>query len=174
MKLHQAIQHPKGSEFFQIPGPFTDETPFSDMDFWKWADLQESRETVKLSNYLSHLGFVLGTDKLEEESYDRLHYAEDTWHRASPRLKGLRKLETLLVPAVNKGFSFSGEFPEKLKGKQWDVTQEVKDSLDKTMIYYITPDNTYFEVVRASSGELFLFAKYQQIIGSRRVAKLEG
>ena len=168
------MQHPEGSEFFQIPGPFTSETPFNDMDFWKWAEAQESRETVNLSNYLSHLGFVLGTDKLEEESYDRLHYAEDTWHRASPHLGGIRKLDSLFISTVNTGFYISGQLPEWMKGRQWDVTQEVKDSLNKTMIYEIIPDNIYFEVVRATIGELFLFAKYQQIIGSRRVAKLEG
>jgi hypothetical protein len=151
-----------------IPGPFTDQTPFRDMHFSKWADNLPERKSATIKNYLESLGFVIGTDKLTEEENQRLQYAEDVWHRNSPWIRTPQAFNALFEIADE---SVCGSFSiSSFSCKYWPKAQVLKALSDSGWIYDINPQTTYFEIVQGNR----LYARYQQILGSRFIAIIKG
>ena len=147
-----------------IPGEFKDSTPFNQMHFWDWANAQEKRNNVTIGGYLSSLGFVLWKDKLTPEEHTRLDYAVDAWHRTTPHIRELQNFNNLFIEVPDDGGFFVFSKPNK-----YYPSQVVIDALyDAGWIYNVTPETTYFEVIRGR-----LYAKYQQIIGSRYIADIK-
>lgn len=147
---------------FTIPAPFAPDVPFVQMHVWQWAQSQTDRNNVTIHSYLASLGFVIGTDKLDEGDYKTLDYAIDAFHRAAPRIPGLHSFADLFEPAED------GFYIREGKPGVWKPRQLVIDALvNAGWIYDVTPDSTYFEIIGSK-----VWAKYQQIIGSRPVAEL--
>lgn len=144
---------------FPIPGECADDTPFERMHVWQWA-LMQPRAKVGMREYLQSLGFVIGTHRLSEGDYKRLDYAINAFHRIAPRMPA-RPFAELFSPATHA--PGAGFYVSHRPGR-WVPSPELVQCLrDAGWIYDITPDSTYFEVI----GGNRLFAKYQQIIGSR-------
>lgn len=140
---------------FTIPGPLTDRTPFAEMHVWGWAKSQP-RANIELTKYLDSLGFVVGRDRLTEAQYQTLEYAIDTFHRVYPHFaKPLSFSEALTESAA--GFYVQG------KPGRYSLEPKLHETLDAAgWIYEVSPETTYFEIING-----ILWAKYQQIIGSR-------
>jgi hypothetical protein len=144
---------------FTIPGPLTPETPFERMDFWNWAKGQP-REKVCAFEYLAHLGFVVGFHRITPEQLQCLEYAADTFHRTMPHYQHELTFSQIFTPAECGGFYVVG-----CSGRFSLVNAAFRSALvNSGWIYEVTPESTYFEVINGR-----VFAKYQQIIGSRAV-----
>lgn len=151
------------STLFPIPGPISDDTIFSDFHFFKWANGQEFRKDVTLTNYLDSLGFKVGTHHLAESEHDLLIHVCQHWHHATPWIRSPRKVTELFRQDKESDFSIWG------KPGLYTPSAEVIHALyESGWIYRINPDTTYFEVI-----EDRLYAKYQTILGSRLIARIK-
>jgi hypothetical protein len=143
---------------FKLPGPIGADIPFEELHAWQWAGNQP-RARVDIFTYLSDLGFVKGRDKITSEEFDILKYAFDAFHRTAPHYPGRVKLSEALRPLPDgaPGFYLQGH------AGRYALAPELSEALTQAgWIYDVKPDTTYFQVIRGR-----LFAKYQQIIGSR-------
>lgn len=144
-----------------IPAPFSDITNFDKMHFWAWASAQEKRNDVTINNYLDSLDFVVGQDKLTDGEYTTLNFAVETWHRTTPWIREVLKFNELFTPADEGGYYVFGA------AKRYYPTQKVIDAIHEAgWIYNVNPMTTYFEIIQGNR----LYAKYQQVIGSRFIA----
>jgi hypothetical protein len=145
-------------ENFKLPGPIGSDIPFGTLHVWHWAAGQP-RARVNISEYLGDVGFVMGRDKITPEEYDTLSHALDAYHRTAPHYPGRLNLCEALrpLPDGESGFYLQGH------AGRYALAPELSEALTAAgWIYDVTPDTTYFQVIRGR-----LFAKYQQIIGSR-------
>lgn len=147
---------------FTLPGPIGSETPFKDLHVWQWAK-GEPRDDVKVNNYLQSVGFVLGRDRLNPEDLKTLDYAIEHFHRVMPHMKGPVPLEEVLTPSADgSGFCVQG------KTGRYLLSESAKSALvGAGWIYDVKPETTYFQVINGK-----LWAKYQQIIGSRAIVEV--
>lgn len=147
---------------FNIPGPFTDQTPFTEMNVWEWADSQKARADVTFDNYAKHIGFLTGRDILREADYDRLFMALDHWHRTACHATPRRLVECFSDnPHAPKYHVFGLETRQA-------ISPDILSALAAAgWVYKINPETTYFQIVTQSTGRRVLFAKYQTILGSR-------
>lgn len=150
---------------FSIPGNPNMQTPFTEMDFWKWAEKQ-LRGNVRMSKYLGHLGFVVGVDQLTEDQYSILKGAVQHFHDTAPHMGSeVFSFDDLFHPCDSPGAYF-------VRGKagKYRPVQKVIDALNTAgWIESINPHTTYFEIVRGNK----LWAKYQTILGSRPLAHIK-
>lgn len=144
--------------------------PAKDTDFWKWAEKQDLRDVSPLK-YLKAKGFVADTHRIAEDAYSNLCYLSNMYHEVTPLLPGVWALEDLLYTTLEAVQSFYVRgAPEGLKGHTFQVTYKLQETLAEAgWVYEVRPGSTFFEI---SDG--YLFAKYQTILGSRRIAKLKG
>jgi hypothetical protein len=151
---------------FSIPGNFTDQTPFDQMHIWQWA-LTQTRANVDPFKYLDSLWFVVGTDRLTEDQFDRLCYACDAFHVHAPRMPAA-PFADLFRKAGPKDSGQS--FWVQEKPGRWIPAPSIVECLQASgWIYDITPDTTFFQII----GGNRLFAKYQTIIGSRFLCEVK-
>lgn len=151
---------------FSIPGNFTDQTPFDQMHIWQWA-LTQTRANVDPFKYLDSLCFVVGTDRLTEDQFDRLRYACDAFHVHAPRMPAA-PFADLFRKAGPKDSGQS--FWVQEKPGRWIPAPSIVECLQASgWIYDITPDTTFFQII----GGNRLFAKYQTIIGSRFLCEVK-
>ena len=140
-----------------LPGPLTDQTPFAEMHVWGWAKGQP-RANVKITKYLDSLGFVVGRDRLTEAQYQTLDYAIKHFHRVYPHVASPLTFAECFTEAPT-GFYVQG------KPGRYSLEPKLREALDAAgWIYEVSPETTYFEILNG-----ILWAKYQQIIGSRPV-----
>lgn len=147
---------------FEIPGTFDANAPMSDFHAYEWGNTQANRRDVTVKNYLQSLGFVIGSHVITPEQHDILSNVIDHWHRTTARFAG-KKFSDCLVPAGKDGFYFWND------GKRYEMTPAFRAALiDAGWIYDPKPENTLFRL----HGNR-LYAQYQQIIGSRLMARLD-
>lgn len=158
------------TDTFKIPGEFSNSTPFNKMHFWTWAQGMP-REKVEMGAYLASLGFVTGSDRLSAQDYETLRHAVDAFHSFEPWAKP-RKLADCFTAKPEAGRSY---WVRGLESKQTPAADIMGALIESGWIYEANPENTYFEIVTTADGTRYLFAKYQRIIGSRRLCEiLEG
>lgn len=158
------------ADTFKIPGEFSKQTPFKKMHFWTWAQSMP-RADVELRAYLASLGFVMGSDRLSELDYETLSGAVKAFHFSEPWAKP-RKLADCFTAKPETGCAY---WVHGLPSYQTPAADLMRAIIESGWIYDATPENTYFEIVTTADGTRYLFAKYQQIIGSRRLCEiLEG
>lgn len=153
---------------FKIPGaPLSGDTKFCDMHVWQWAEQQPRKALhLTLTGYLSSIGFVAGRDAITEHEYDTLSAALDIYQRTAPHLKGTHALYDLIRPAGSNEGGYMVIGAER--GTRYVVVPGVLTALRNAgWVYSINPTTTYFEV---SNG--VLWAKYQDILGSRPLARV--
>ena len=144
---------------FTIPGPFTNQTPFHAMHVWQWAKAQP-RAKVTIHDYLAALGFIVGTDRLTEEDYRTLDHVIEAFHRVAPHIS-----EPLtFADAFAAGGTY---YVQGMEGRFTPSARILAALVAAGWIYEPAPENTYFQIVNG-----MLWAKYQQIIGSRCLAEL--
>lgn len=145
---------------FTLPAPISADIPMSDLHVWQWAKGQPRAE-VKVMNYLESVGFALGRDRLTPEDLKTLKYAIDHFHRTEPHMPGPVPFSEVLTPAP-QGFYVQG------KPGKFALSKSARSALKEAgWIYDVQPDNTYFQVINGK-----LWAKYQQIIGSRALVEV--
>lgn len=151
-------------EAFKIPGPFGPDVPFSKMHVWQWAKTQP-RRNVEISAYLQAIGFVMGSDRLTESDYDTLYHAIDHFHRVAPHYPD----PLTFAQAFTQSPDASG-FHVVRKPGCYALAPMLHEALQTAgWIYDIEPETTYFEIVNG-----ILWARYQQIFGSRALAQIVG
>lgn len=147
---------------YTIPAPFGTDVPFTQMHVWQWARTVP-RADVDVFNYLDSLGFVIGQDKCTEQEFEILKYACDAFHRTAPHIA-----ECLTFSECFTEASTPGAFWVQGKPGRYHPRPAILEALQGAgWIYDITPETTYFAVINGR-----LFAKYQQIIGSRCIVQL--
>ncbi len=145
---------------FNLPGPIGAHVPFEHLHVWQWAKGQP-RADVAVRNYLKSVGFALGQDRLTPEDLKTLEYAIDHFHRTEPHMAGPVPFSEVLTPAP-EGFYVQG------KPGKFALSKSARSALEGAgWIYDVQPDNTYFQVIHGK-----LWAKYQQIIGSRALVEV--
>lgn len=153
---------------FPLPGEVTSETPFGHLHIWQWAGAQDDRNKVTLCEYLLSIGFVTGAHRITEQQYEILSLALDHYRLVAPHMPGVRTFDSLFTLAPE---NYKGEvFWVQGKPGRYILADEVRTALFKAgWIYDVQPDTTYFAVINGT-----LWAKYQSIIGSRALARIEG
>lgn len=152
-----------------IPEPFTDQTPFNQMHVYQWGNNQVNRKDVTIKNYLDSLGFVIGMDKLNEGEYKRLDYAIDAWHRTRPYIHEVMLITDVFTPTAKGGGRFWVSGLAFARFANNDIEVKVRKAITEAgWIYDINPETTYFEIVGNR-----LYARYQQIIGSRFIMHIK-
>lgn len=159
-------------ERFIIPGECTVDTPFDELHFWSWASTVP-RSEVTLRGYLGSLGFDIETQMVDPVDYEILDYACRHWHHITARIPGCHRFEDFFTrtPEVEEG-ERTGYFVVWSEGNRsgyYDITKPLKEELSNAgWVYDVTPETTYFEVI----GDT-VWARYQQIIGSRPLLRLK-
>lgn len=151
---------------FTLPGPMTAETPFTEFHAWQWAQHQK-RDRVDVFNYLAELGFVKGKHRITPEQFELLRVVIDMFHRVAPRMDGIHAFADLLTPAtsIDEQTSF---YVQGKPGRYVPSDALVAALVDAGWVYAVRPQTTYFAIINGK-----VFAKYQQIIGSRVLAQLK-
>ena len=147
---------------FTLPGPIGANVPFEHLHVWQWAKSQP-RPDVDLMKYLDSVGFVMGRDRLTSEDLDTLNHAIEHFHRVMPHMPGPVPLSEVLTPSADgSGFYVQG------KPGRYLLSDSAKSALvNAGWIYDVQPDTTFFQVTNGK-----LWAKYQQIIGSRPIVEV--
>ena len=137
--------------------------PLNSDPFYAWLDANVDRGNPGKSlmiRYLDSLGFVVGKHRLTEEQFKILHYVEDTWFQFTPYHTPMRLSECF-------DDSTPSYYVIGLEGRN-GITLKLRDAVaDAGWIYDVLPETTYFEIINGK-----LYAKYQQILGSRFICKI--
>lgn len=161
------------SEYFQLP-PYDGDEPIVAHPFHKWLtdnlDRKEGGHS-RIIDWIKGLGFRVGEDALSPGDLSTLHVVEEYWWRYSPRFGAhtwgslFSEVGHLVRVAPDEQFLVTG--PGRCSG-YYKVTQELRDMVLATgWIYNVHPSTTYFEDIEGR-----LYAKYQQILGSRYICDI--
>lgn len=137
-----------------------EEEPLVNDPYFAWLEANARKgdgvdDMDRLCAYLAEQGFVKGEHKLTEDTLRILGYVADTWYRTTP-WSPPQRFDTLFVPGGTP-YSVVGVTPKL------GISEALIDILENAgWIYPVRPDTTYFEITHGR-----LFAKYQQILGSR-------
>lgn len=138
--------------------------PLNTDPFYAWLDANVDRGNPGknlMMKYLASLGFVVGKHRLTEEQFQILEYVEDVWFQWTPYHTPMSLSECF--DDSEPSFYVKG-----LEGRK-GITRELRDAVAEAgWIYDVTPDTTYFEIINGR-----LYAKYQQILGSRFVCRIK-
>lgn len=140
--------------------------PLVDDPFYAWLEANAKKgdrinDMDRICTYLAEQGFIEGTHKISEEALKILNYVLETWYRCTP-WGGTMKLSECFTPGA--AYYVKG-LPDRM-----EVTASLNALLNESgWIYNVSPDTTYFEII----GDC-LYAKYQQILGSRFLCRIKG
>lgn len=138
----------------------TKHEPLVDDPFYAWLDAnvkkgEKNTDGALITQYLKSLGFVVGQDRITEEQLEILRHVAEAWYRG-PWGKPT-KFDDLFCNTGTEYYIMGRK--EKL-----GITHELSDLVVSSgWIYNVSPETTYFEII----GGNRLYAKYQQILGSR-------
>lgn len=142
--------------------------PMNATPFYKWLTLHCTKTNLPKADYdyaldfLKSLGFVEESDTITAVQFDSLNYIFQHWYDTTP----------YYGPATQPELFVTTEPTYYIQGwsVRWGITAKLKEMILKAgWIYEVSPDTTYFEVI-----DNRLYAKYQQIIGSRYLCELKG
>lgn len=161
------------SEYFQLP-PYNGDQPIVEHPFHQWltdnVDRKEGGHS-RMLDWIKALGFRVGEDALSPGDLSTLHVVEEYWWRYSPRFGAhtwgnlFSEVGHLVRVAPDEQFFVTG--PGRCSG-YYKVTQKLRDMVAEAgWIYGVHPSTTYFEVIEGR-----LYAKYQQILGSRYICDI--
>ncbi len=157
-------------EFFNIPGfPIDDQAPVNTLHIWKWLDQipnEELKQKATLLCYLESHGFIKGQHKITEDEIRTLDDTLDNWWRTLPCVRRPCRFEELFTPAKDNELSYW------VRGREgrYVLNPEAETALiSRGWVYSVHPETTYFEIIKNR-----VYAKYQTIIGSRKLANLIG
>lgn len=141
------------------------QTPIVELPFWQWlaakgkATMRKERKTDLdyAIDYLSEHGFVEGQDTVETNLLDTLLLVFKHFWDVAPEIAPL-KLSDAFTESPH-GFYVEGLDYKK----RYSVAASISAALKENgWVYRIAPSTTYFSVINGK-----VWAKYQQIIGSR-------
>ena len=140
--------------------------PMSNDPFYHWLDKRYnsckinviSREHPDWYYYLMDIGFDVNIHIVTEESLNILKNIEGHWFRCTPWFEPKSKTDLFFNANHLKGIIGGGNATNEL-------AQMV---IDSGWIYDVTPETTYFEITNG-----YLFAKYNLIIGGRKICKIK-
>ena len=155
------------SEYFQLP-PYNDDQPIVEHHFYQWLTDNVDRSQgghSRMLDWIKGLGFRVGEDALSPNDLNTLHVVEEHWWRYSPRFKPCSGKDLFVKPLVGgESFYFCGPHFNEFRG----ITQKLRNMVIAAgWIYNVHPSTTYFEVIEGR-----LYAKYQQILGSRYICDI--
>ncbi len=151
---------------FELDLPAAD-APMIESHFYKWLDQSVTRRntlTAAIGDYLKTLGFNLTHDKIAPGDYETMHHIFQHYSEMYTPIRGACRLHALLKPA-NDGFYLSGSG----NNHAYKPTSILLEVLKNTgLVYDLLPEHYYFKLNKQG----YLFIIYQQILGSRRLAKI--
>lgn len=155
-----------------------DNLPMNDTHYFKWmkaGNYLDNRMDCKLA-YLVSFGFVKGLDKISKDIIDVLNCIHEVYYYSweSIAFKTDSDFFDLLElgegeNSTNLSFYNSGggytyyRVIPRVKLKQW-----IKENM-----LSIYQDVIYYELIERSDGRHLLFAKYNRILGNRRIAYID-
>lgn len=131
------------------------EHPFYQYICERYTKHDKVKNVEKVKDYLASLGFVEGEDMIDDGAFSDLLTVAHVWLIMSPWYKP--KHASDLFTTYGEQFYFYGS--KERRGATPLLRQML---VDTGWIYSVEPETTYFEVIDGR-----LYAKYQQILGSR-------
>ena len=154
-------------QVFTIPGQIASDAPMNTSPYFKWLMKSVTRHNsffTSLESYLAPGGYDKKLHTLDPIEYKSLECIFNHYSAMYTPIKNPCRIRALLdpTPKSDNGFHLWGD----------DCPQHITTILkyvlnDLGLVYDITPQNYYFEVKNG-----YLFIVYQQILGSRRLAKI--
>ena len=146
----------------------SNEPMFND-PFYHWLDKRYNsckinvirREHSEWYYYLTDIGFNVDIHVISEESLNILKNVEGHWFRCTPYFEPKSKAELFY-------HDFSKGVDSNFISLEFATPELVQMVIHAGWVYDVTPETTYFSVVNG-----YLLAKYQRIIGSRRICKIK-
>lgn len=111
--------------------------------------------------YLMDIGFDVNIHIVTEESLNILKNIEAYWFCCTPYFEPKSKAELFY-------HDFSKGVDSNFISLEFATPELAQMVIDSGWIYDVIPETTYFEITNG-----YLFAKYQRIIGSRRICKIK-
>ncbi len=142
--------------------------PLVDDPFFAWMNQNVNRNESAsylyfVGEYLKPMGFTLEDHTIDEQDLKTLEHVCEHWYRTTPHHPPC-KFDELFVASPSGAYFLSNKHPQR-----YDITPKLKKMIEEAgWIYDVSPATTYFEVI----GDR-LFAKYQQILGSRQLCVIE-
>ena len=150
-----------------------DRDPLVADPFYAWCDANLERSNLEKSrlayaiDYLDSLGFVKGKHKVSERDLKTLEYVFETWVRTTPYYSPCKFSD--LFTDGDAYYVSGAESYGVVKPWRRNVTPKLVEMVRNAQwIYDVEPNSTYFEL----NGNR-LYAKYQQILGSRFLCFVE-
>lgn len=156
------------SEYLQLP-QYSDDQPLVEHPFYQWLTANCSKLELSAgyrpSDWLRSLGFERGVDRISEHGMKTLSIVEEHWWRCSPYFEPHWDKDLFTLPTRDTvKFYIQGSTHNEFMG----ITHKLQTMVvEAGWIYNVHPSTTYFEVIEGR-----LYAKYQQIIGSRYICDI--
>ena len=157
-----------------------DDEPLRHDPFHTWLTANVSRADPGrgldlIVTYLSTLGYVRGEHRISEEAIKTLRYVIDMWLTLTPFGEPATLSELFddstpryYVIGLPQRADITPAHYAKGLHRRADITPKLKTLVECSgWIYEVSPDTTYFEII-----EDRLYAKYQQILGSRFLCRI--
>lgn len=155
------------SEYFQLP-PYNDDQPMVEHPLYQWltdnVDRSKGGHSMML-DWVKLLGFRVGEDALSPEDVRTLHLVEEHWWSCSPWFKPHSDKDLFTLPTKGtEKFYIQGPTDNEFMG----ITHKLRTMVMAAgWIYNVHPSTTYFKVIEGR-----LYAKYQQLLGSRYICDI--
>lgn len=156
---------------FKIVAP---DEPMRDDPFWAYLETHAAKgcrisDMTHIKMYLATLGFVHGEHRISEEDMNTLKNIAHYWYETCPWTPP-KRMDELFCDSGPHGLSFWLRKPEDARGCHTGITTLlIRLITESGWVYGVTPSTTYFEIIDDR-----LYAKYQSILGSRFICRLEG
>lgn len=155
-------------QVFSFPQVSPNESMIND-PFYHWLNVRYNSCKINAINrenpdwycYLTDIGFNSDVNIVTEESLNILKNIEDYWFNCTPYFEPKHKEELFYY-----GFK-QGEL-SNFVSVEFATPELVQMVINAGWIYAVTPETTYFEITNG-----YLFAKYQSILGSRKICKVK-
>lgn len=152
-------------QVFSFPQVSPNEPMVND-PFYHWLNARYNSCKVNVINrehpdwycYLTDIGFNSDVNIVTEESLAMLKNIEDHWFNQTPWFEPRSKEELFYNTNHLDGTIGAGNATHEL----------VQMVINAGWIYDVTPETTYFTVIQG-----YLFAKYQSILGGRKICKVK-
>lgn len=157
-----------------FPFPIVGEhDPLASDPFFAWCNTNIERTNLEKSkldyaiDYLESLGFVKGEHKVSERDLKTLEYMFETWVRTTPYYPPCKFSD--LFEDGDAYYVAGAESFGVVKPWRRNATPKLVEMVRNAQwIYDVEPNSTCFELIGNR-----LYAKYQQILGSRLLCVVE-
>lgn len=154
-----------GRVIFLVPNMIDRDAPMCESIYFKWLNESVTKQEnfyKTITPYLAPGGYDIEKHTLESSELKSLECIFNYYQTMYTPIRNPCRLKALLKP-VEKGFHLYGDSDTKYK----PTTILKMVLIELGLVYPLLPEHYYFQVKNG-----FLFIQYNQILGSRRLAKI--